>query len=120
MDENNKLIPVAMKIILNAGNARNKANGALDYIKQGNYAKARELIKAAQSDISKAHQAQTDIIQKEAAGEEFDSCMLFTHAQDTLMTIMTEVNLTDKLIELFEFFDNKMLAQISTLTKNSR
>ena len=30
MDENNRLIPVSMSIIMHAGNARTKANEALD------------------------------------------------------------------------------------------
>ena len=58
----------------------------------------------AREDIKKAHQEQTEIIQKEAAGEHYKTCLLFTHAQDTLMTIMSEVNLTEKMIILFESF----------------
>ena len=45
-----------------------------------------------------------EIIQAEAAGEQYTSCLLFTHAQDTLMTIMSEVNLTEKMITIFENF----------------
>ena len=87
MDENSLLIPVAMKIIMNSGNARTKANEALEALSI--------------FDFSNAHKK---IVQKEAAGEHYKTCLLFTHAQDTLMTIMSEVNLTEKMIILFESF----------------
>lgn len=108
MDGNNQLIPVSMSIIMNAGNARTKANEALDYVASFDFAIAKQKIKEAREDITKAHQGQTEIIQAEAAGEHYDSCLLFTHAQDTLMTIMSEINLTEKMIMIFEsFYHNK-------------
>lgn len=110
MDEDNKLIPVAMQIILHAGDARTKANQALDAVEVNDYEKATELIKEARENIAQAHQAQTDIIQGEAAGEVYDPCLLFTHAQDTLMTIMTEVNLTERLIQLFNGLNSRFEA----------
>lgn len=108
MDENNPLIPASMSIIMNAGNARTKANEALDSIAVFDFETAKDKICKAREDITKAHQGQTEIIQAEAAGEHYDSCLLFTHAQDTLMTIMSEVNLTEKMIMIFEsFYHNK-------------
>ena len=101
MDENSLLIPVAMKIIMNSGNARTKANEALEALSIFDFSNAHKKIVEA---IKKAHQEQTEIIQKEAAGEHYKTCLLFTHAQDTLMTIMSEVNLTEKMIILFESF----------------
>ncbi|WP_416324937.1 PTS lactose/cellobiose transporter subunit IIA [[Eubacterium] hominis] len=108
MDENNPLIPVSMSIIMSAGNARTKANEALDSIASFDFVIAKEKIKEAREDITKAHQCQTEIIQAEATGQHYESCLLFTHAQDTLMTIMSEVNLTEKMILIFEsFYQNK-------------
>ena len=104
MDENNRLIPVSMSIIMHAGNARTKANEALDGIASFDFERAKEKIREAREDITRAHQGQTEIIQAEAAGEQSTSCLLFTHAQDTLMTIMSEVNLTEKMITIFENF----------------
>ena len=101
MDENSLLIPVAMKIIMNSGNARTKANEALEALSIFDFSNAHKKIVEAREDIKKAHQEQTEIIQKEAAGEHYKTC---THAQDTLMTIMSEVNLTEKMIILFESF----------------
>ncbi len=103
MDEN-PIIQTALKIILAAGDARTKANQALDALSEKDYATAHALIDDARQDILKAHQAQTEVIQAEAAGEHFDPCLIFNHAQDTLMTIMSEVNLAERLIMLFESF----------------
>lgn len=107
MDENNKLIPISMAIIMKAGNARTKANEALDDLATCEFESAKQKIKEARQEIIKAHQAQTEIIQNEAAGEQYETCLLFTHAQDTLMTIMSEVNLSEKMILLFEKFYKK-------------
>lgn len=34
--------------------------------------------------------------------------MLFSHAQDTLMTVMSEIHMADKMIAVFESFYDKM------------
>ena len=66
-------------------------------------------MKEALSHISEAHNAQTEMIQAEISGEEtFQPSMLFNHAQDTLMTVMSEIHLTDKMISVFESFYEKM------------
>lgn len=104
MDENNILIPVSMKIIMKAGNARTKANEAMDDVAAFQFIEAKNKIAEARIEITKAHQEQTEIIQKEAAGVHYESCLLFTHAQDTLMTIMSEVNLAEKMVLVFESF----------------
>lgn len=107
MEEKDELMSVAMKIIMKAGNARTKTNKALDYLAEGEYEKAKELVCLAREDITEAHKFQTSIIQGEAAGVEYKSTMLFTHAQDTLMTIMSEVNITEKLVAIISNIDIK-------------
>ena len=52
--------------------------------------------------ILKAHQAQTLVIQEEARGLAHVPSLLFTHAQDHLMTTMCEVSQIKRLIELYE------------------
>ena len=51
MDENNRLIPVSMSIIMHAGNARTKANEALDGIASFDFERAKEKIREAREDI---------------------------------------------------------------------
>lgn len=102
MDEENKLINVAMEIIINAGNARTKASQALDSAMDGNFEAAEQLMRGAKEDIKKAHNAQTDIIQDEASGKKHELLLLFIHAQDTVMTIISEYNMTEKMIKMYQ------------------
>jgi len=100
MDKNNPLINSAMQIILHAGDARNNMSDAISEAAQGNTRKADELMQTAQDNINKAHEAQTKIIQNEMAGQTYEPCILFTHAQDTLMTVMSEMKFSSELIKL--------------------
>lgn len=44
---------------------------------------------------------QTEMIQSSINEDELQTTLLFTHAQDTLMTINSEVNLTQNMIRLY-------------------
>ena len=100
--EDNPLTDVAMKIILHAGDARVLAKEAIEHAKKREFSKSYEKLAVAKEEIIKAHKSQTEIIQSEMSGNSYENNLLFTHAQDTLMTISSEVNLTKSLIELFE------------------
>lgn len=100
--ENSPLTEVAMKIILHAGDARNLAKEAIDCAKKNEFLQSYEKLNLARAEIVKAHKSQTEVIQGEMSGEQYENNLLFTHAQDTLMTISSEVNLTKSMIELFE------------------
>lgn len=102
----NELIPVAMQIILHAGSGRNKAQEAIKYAKELDFEKANGALKEAKDNIVLAHRSQTAVIQNEAAGKAYEPCLLFTHAQDHLMTIQSEVNMARDLVELFEIAMN--------------
>ena len=54
-----------------------------------------------------AHNAQTEVIQGEARGEKTELCLLFIHAQDTLMTIMSELNMAGEMIQMYKLIYNK-------------
>ena len=60
--------------------------------------------------MTTAHQIQTDRIQEEAAGKGPGYSLLFTHAQDTLMTIYSELNITKKLLKVFAKLDERVAA----------
>ena len=102
MNENNPLIQVSMNIILNAGDARTEAFGALELAKKGEFDAAAENIKNAEEAIRQAHQAQTDVLQEEMSGEAHELCILFIHAQDTLMTIKSELSMIKEMIDLYK------------------
>ena len=98
---------VSMRIILAAGEARSCAQRSLEQVRKKEFAKAKVLLGEAKEHIKDAHRSQTEVMQTlafseyNAAAEPIVLPMLFVHAQDTLMTIMSEVNMTEQMIEMF-------------------
>lgn len=101
-----ELIPAAMNIVVHAGDARLHARGALKAVQCQDFAEADELLAKAKHEIEQAHASQTAIVQNEARGVEYEYSMLFNHAQDTLMTINSEVELTATLIDTFRVYSD--------------
>jgi PTS system cellobiose-specific IIA component len=97
-----------MQIILHAGNAKILADEAFKLAKGENFEAAYERIQAANDEgILKAHRSQTQVIQEEAQGVVHEPSLLFNHAQDHLMTIMSEVRMTKQMIEMYELIVNR-------------
>lgn len=92
------LVKAAMAIILDAGDARNYIQGAVKAYVRGDVAEMEANFARAEAAIRQAHQSQTEVVQAEAAGEQFDYSLLMTHAMDTLMTIMSELHQTKNMI----------------------
>ncbi|MCI8381234.1 MAG: PTS lactose/cellobiose transporter subunit IIA [Lachnospiraceae bacterium] len=97
---NEKIVEAAMGIIIHAGDARLFCKEALDAVSDFDFGKAAEKMKKADKEIAEAHRIQTDAIQGEANGEKMEYSVLFTHAQDTLMTIYSEINLANQIIKI--------------------
>ncbi|OCN04433.1 PTS lactose transporter subunit IIA [Erysipelotrichaceae bacterium MTC7] len=110
MSDNEQTVQTAMSIILAAGDARVKCKDALIEISNFDFDKAKELMKEAQAKITEAHKVQTDAIQGETRGEKSEYSLLFAHAQDTLMTIYSEINITKQLIKIFESYETRISA----------
>jgi len=89
-----------MNIIINAGDCKNHAYMALGMVNEGKYEEAEKEIELANDALAKAHDSQTEMIQKEASGEKIELSLLFVHAQDHLMTAISEKNLIEQIIEL--------------------
>ena len=89
-----------MNIIINAGDCKNHAYIALNNVNEGNYEEANKEMQLANDALAKAHDSQTMFLHKEANGEKIDMSVLFVHAQDHLMTAITEKNLIEQIIEL--------------------
>lgn len=107
MEQQNELITVAMQIILHAGDARNLATEALSEAKKFHFEEAEKLLKEAEAAITSAHKSQTEIIQSEAGGNSYEYSLLFAHAQDTLMTIHSELRLTKEMIDILKMISIK-------------
>ena len=98
-----ELNAAAMQIIMHAGDSRNFVNEALRCIEtDGDVESAKAKMKDAKKEIVQAHRIQTDTIQATIEDEELQTTLLFSHAQDTLMTIYSELNITNHLISIYE------------------
>lgn len=86
------------EIISFGGNARSLAYEGLAGAQKGSFEKADELMKEAKQELNKAHKTQTKLIQAEINGEKFEKSLLMIHAQDHLMTAISELNLIEQLI----------------------
>ena len=84
---------VSFEIIANAGDARSFAFGALEAAKAGNFEEAEELLKKSDAAAVLAHHAQTDLLVKQANGENVPVDVLMVHSQDHLMTSMLAIEI---------------------------
>ena len=102
----------ALAIIMSAGDARTIAKEAFDEIVAGNFEHAEELMHQADRKQVEAHNVQTMMIQGDIRGgdEKMGYYVLFAHAQDTLMTIQTELNMTRSMLKLARAYDARSRA----------
>lgn len=105
---NEKVVEAAMGIIIHAGDARLFCKEALDAVADFNFEKATEKMRGADKEIAEAHRIQTDAIQGEANGEKMEYSVLFAHAQDTLMTIYSEINIANQLIKIAKNYEERI------------
>lgn len=97
-----KIIETATLVILHSGNARALVSKALEAAYDNDLDEAYKKIKKAQEEISTAHQVQTEVIQSEARGQGLEFSLLMTHAQDSLMVTMSEINMAKQMLKLYE------------------
>lgn len=97
----------AMEVILNAGNGREKVDQALEEMAKFNFEQVKVLLEEAEGMVLKAHVAQTKVIQSQVSGEDTEYSLLFIHAQDTIMTINTELRMAQKMMPIFQALMNK-------------
>ena len=102
----------SMNIIMSAGDARLKASDAVDAIAEGRLDDAKALLKEADKLQAKAHNIQTDMIQGDIRGgdEKMGYFVLFAHAQDTLMTIQVEINMTKAMLKIAQKYEERIAA----------
>lgn len=89
-------------IISLAGESKSLAYEALRLTKENKFDEAEEKMKEADSLLLKSHEFQTNLISREADGEKIEITMLFVHAQDHLMTAMSEKNLIKEMIDILK------------------
>ncbi len=98
---------IIMNLIVHSGEVRSYSMEAIQCAKSGDFKKAKELMEKADKELSEAHNGQTSLIQKEAAGEKTEFSLLMVHAQDHFMTSMTLKTLAVEIIEIHEQLQKK-------------
>ena len=96
----NDLEEVVMGLIINSGQARSLAYGALKQAKQGDFAAAK--MEQSRQALSEAHRVQTQLIESDEGEGKMKVSLVLVHAQDHLMTSMLARELVAELIELHE------------------
>lgn len=94
-------------IIGYAGESKSLSYEALYLAKDGKFDESDELIERANSMILKAHELQSELITKEANGENIEITTMFVHAQDHLMTALSEKTLIKEMIDMIKLIKNK-------------
>lgn len=105
--EHEGLVSISMQVILHSGDARTEIMNALTELSSFEYIKAKKTLERAKEQLTRAHQIQTDIVQSEARGDSYVYSILFSHAQDTLMTVYSEYNVASKLVEFTKGIDDR-------------
>ncbi|MEH6941112.1 PTS lactose/cellobiose transporter subunit IIA [Bacillus sp. JJ722] len=88
------------EIISHGGNARSLAYEALAAAEEFNFQEAENLIKQAEEELNLAHKTQTKLIQAEINGNKTEKSLLMIHAQDHLMTAISEQKLILHMIRI--------------------
>lgn len=97
---------IVFEIISNAGCVKGICYEALDLAIESKIDEAYKKLDEANEYLLKAHEIQTNLIQKEVNGEKVELSVLFVHAQDHLMSCIEIKNLVSKLIKLCEVKNN--------------
>lgn len=99
----------AMQIIMFAGDCRSLQTEALKAMMDDEPMEVVEAkMKEAKAKIVQAHHIQTDTIQSTIEDEELQTTLLFAHAQDTLMTIYSELNMAGHLVAMYKKLSEKL------------
>ena len=106
--ENEKNAELSMQIILHAGDARVACMEAYQAIADADFEQAQVKLKDARKKITLAHQLQTDAIQGETRGEKSEYSLLFAHAQDTLMTINSEILMARQMLKIARNYEKRI------------
>ena len=90
------------EIISNVGTAKSCYINAIHKAKEGDYEEAKKLIEEGNQMYAEGHKAHVEMIQKEAAGESVETCLLLIHAEDQMMSTEVFKVLAEEMIELYK------------------
>lgn len=102
MEENSLLTKKGMELVMFGGNARELIRKAMKEAACKHITIAKELLVKANEELIKGHRSQTEVLQLECSGESQGYNVLFCHGMDTLMTVKSEYEIAEILLNLLE------------------
>ncbi|CAM4057513.1 PTS lactose transporter subunit IIA [Streptococcus penaeicida] len=93
---------LGFEIVAYAGEARSKLLEALNKAESKDFDEAERLIVEANKVLNLAHNKQTEMLSKEAGGEDIAMGLIMMHGQDHLMTTILLKDLINHLINLYK------------------
>ncbi|MDB2105913.1 PTS lactose/cellobiose transporter subunit IIA [Clostridium paraputrificum] len=99
---NESVEEIVFQIIIYSGEAKAHFYNALEKIKEGKNNEANQEWNEGNECLNRAHDIQSGLLSKEANGEKHEFSIIFVHAQDHLMTTISERNLIEVNIELLK------------------
>lgn len=98
---------ICFQLITAAGAAKSNYIEAMQKAKEGFYEEAEKLIAEGDAAIGEGHLSHTDLIQKEASGEDVKMSLLLTHAEDQMMSTEVFKLMAEEVIELYKKVNTK-------------
>lgn len=99
LDTQEDLERIVFSIVSYSGEAKGYAYEALRLSEDGDFDAAQGMMEKCNESVLKAHGVQTEMIHRELGGDKFDVSMIMVHAQDHLMTTLSERELIRRMIE---------------------
>ncbi len=90
-----------LNLITYSGEATSLSIEAIEFARNGEFARAEDCFKEADEKLIMAHKVQTSLMHREAAGETFSMSILLVHAQDHLMNSITINTLAKEFVKVF-------------------
>ena len=93
---------VGFEIVAYSGEARSKFLTAIENVKnKGSEEETNKLIEEANASLAKAHNSQTELLAKEASGDDIELGFIFVHGQDHLMTTILLKDILEHLMNIY-------------------
>ena len=99
VDISEDLERIVFSIVSYSGEAKGYAYEALRLSEDGDFDGAHDMMDKCNQSVLKAHEVQTEMIRRELGGDKFTVSMIMVHAQDHLMTTLSERELIRRMIE---------------------
>lgn len=93
---------LGFQIVAYAGDARSSLLKLIREVRNGEFQNVETLLADADTSLKQAHNAQTEVLAKEAGGEDVELGFIFIHGQDHLMTTIMLRELAEDFVNLYQ------------------